>query len=1324
MNKLSEHRIRIILIWGILLFCGLLYLALPVYALRWSKLPFPGFMMDPNLVVSDTGQNHAWPAKLAVPPVAYPDRITAVNNSPITSNNQFNAQLSVFQIGDDIDLTLAQPQNSRITSAAEPERVQVVPLIAFNANDLWNHFWLYYLAGLIMLLLGVGTFYLRPDTAPGQIFTLFSAVGAVSLGAIFDLNTTQAFTRIWLTAVAFIGSINLLLAAHFPYKSRLFVKQKWINWIIFVPSLLVLIWAQVWLHLPSDPWAYAIAWRAMFLLDGLGILIAFFILGYRSAKSPSPLVKQQVRIILVSAVLAFTPLIFFFTIAAMGITIPEWFPQSLWLPPVIIYPLAIAYTIVRYRLMDMNIVVRRGTTYVILLALMTGVLVLLVTGLTAAFGNKVSFDNPFFLILLVIFVAVIFDPLRNWLQKGLDHYVFQQPVTLNNLRSDYNRELTTAVSANQVANILLKYVETGIPGAAPQLYLPDSRMGGYCNFTDNGGDVLIEPESPLVNYMSQSPDVLDLTVPRAWPEELRQHPKDIEAQHAVIIAPMNNGAELLGWISLPEKASGQMYTQSELNYLGDLADQSLIGLERANAMRRLEARVSELDLLSQFSQTLNFTIDPDTLMELVFTNYQRLLHVDNFFITLQEPANQRRYMAFYIENGERLAEKEGRISPIEDKIVHQVWATGQTAERVDENGRLWWYAPLNAGAETLGVLYAFFEDAEQIPARHHQLFNVFADRTAVALDRLQTRQQLAARAQQLELINQVTAQLAATLELEPLLNLILDKAIEILNTEAGTFMLTIEDTGELEFRVVRGPASADLLNKRLPIGTGLAGTAAQTGRPIVQNRVQEDTRWFGEMDPKEEFITHSILTVPLMRQNAVLGVVQVINKRNGAPFNQEDESLLTAFAGQAVIALENARLLEQTDQQLQQRVSELFMLQQLDRDLTTTLDLAHILNLTLDWALRISDGSAGFVILVDDEQTPYLKARLDDDKKFIVEPAMHNALVQGVEARVLATGQPHVTGNVFAEPDYVPASYNTLSQITLPVIHQQKLIGIAVIESNRLDAFGEEDMETAVRLTNHAAVAIANALLYEQVKEANLAKSEFVSMVSHELKTPMTSMRGFTDLLLSGMTGELNPQQKSFLETISANIKRMSQQIQDLTDISRIETGQLRVETSPTAFANIVSETLQTVRGPFDEKEIELQLDLPTDLPLIMADNGRMVQVLTNLLSNAYKYSPEKTAVLVTIYPDALIIDPENPPQPVVVCSVKDNGYGISLEDQEKLFTKFFRAEDPNIRKATGTGLGLSITKGIIELHHGKIWVESEPGHGTTFSFAIPQATE
>jgi signal transduction histidine kinase len=584
---------------------------------------------------------------------------------------------------------------------------------------------------------------------------------------------------------------------------------------------------------------------------------------------------------------------------------------------------------------------------------------------------------------------------------------------------------------------------------------------------------------------------------------------------------------------------------------------------------------------------------------------------------------------------------------------------------------------------------------------------------------METNRRLQERAQQLEIINELTISLTSTIELEALLELILDKAIALLNTEAGTFMVAIPDTGELEFKVVRGPASAHLVGTRLPVGTGLAGTAAQTGRPVIVNRVHDDDRWFASVDQNTAYDSHSILTVPMIRQNTALGVLQVINKRNGGQFVEEDQRLLLAFAGQAVVAMENARLLEQTDLALKNSVDELFMLQQLDRDLNTTLDLTHVLNLTLDRTLAICKADAGAILLLDEEGKPYRIVTRGYDSWF--DP--YDIDVQsGLVGKVIASEEPYITGDVHQEPDYVTANSRTKSQMTLPLTNKQQLIGVISIESFGENAYAALDVETAVRVTNHAAVAIANAVLYEQINEANLAKSEFVSMVSHELKTPMTSMRGYTDLLLSGMTGELNVQQRNFLETIAANIQRMGQQIQDLTDISRIETGRLHIVAAPTSIIDVMNETLQTVKPLCEEKDVRLHLQLPDDLPMVFVDKNRLVQVMTNLLSNACKYSPSDTDVQVIFEEKSVEQENGHEPHKMVQCSVADRGYGISEADQKKLFTKFFRSDDPNIRQAKGTGLGLSITKGIIEIQGGEIWVKSEIGKGTTFAFTMPRA--
>jgi signal transduction histidine kinase len=1325
-TKKRISQIRTGIVAAILLISGIVYIALPFAALDFAQNPFVGFLMDPNLVSSAAGESH-WPAKQLNPPITYPQRLTAIDDEPVQNLTEFQDVIAAKSIGDEVSLTLVQPKNSRIApvSGIPEQREVTVPLIKLSGNDLWNQFWVFYLVGALIWVFGAWAFRIRPDAEAAQHFAVLTSLGAVAVGGLFDLTTTQWFVRVWLVALSLFGTFNLLLMLTFPYNIKLINRIPRLKWLVLLPGVLITIWGQVWLYNAADLWAYALTWRAAYFLNGITLALSFGILIYRSFWSPSPLVRQQGRLILAGAGLAFLPLLSFFILASIPIHF-NWLVESFYVPPVAIYPFVIAYTIVRYRLLDFDIVWRRGLAYALLTGTLIGVLTLSVSSLRVLLSPVINVDSPILLALLIVAVAVVFDPLRNWLQQGLDQTFFRQPVAFDDLLRKYNRALTTAVHPDQVANMLLDYAREGVPGTATELYLPDSKMSCYSGH-NGSGSFKLEMDSPVVEFLQQQTGVIDLAEERAWPTTFRDNRDTVTTMKASAIVPMNSGQELLGWLTVAPKEDNRHFSPPELSYLRSLADQSLIGLERANVIRRLETRIAELDLLSQFSQYLNFTIDFDDLLELTYVNYQRLMGIEDFFVSWRNPDTGTIFTAFHVEKGERIQSKEGRDKIETDPRILEVINTGQMTVQEDENGRFLIIAPLNAGADTLGALHTIYhEPGLKLLRREEQLFGVFADRTAVALDRLQTRNQLEERAQQLEIINQVTMTLASTLELEPLLNLILDKAMELLDTEAGTFMLKVDDTGELEFRVVRGPASQGLLGKRLTIGTGLAGSAAQSGRPILVNKVQDDKRWFDQVDASTDYQSQSILTVPLLRKNTVLGVVQLINKKNGASFDEEDQSLLMAFAGQAVVALENARLWEQTDKALQERVSELFMLQELDRDLNTTLELDHVLNLTLDWILRICNGSAGAVVLTngDDNGRPRLRATRGYDEKFDPTAFDNASLEKGLVGQVLHTGKPHVTGNVHEEEDYVDAAFSTHSQMTVPIIHKQHLIGAIAIEGDEFDAFDDVTLETAVRVTNHAAVAISNAILYGEVQAANQAKSEFVSMVSLELKTPMTSVGGYTDLILSGMTGELTDQQQNFLETISVNIKRMGQLIQDLTDISRIETNHLRVELAPVSFANVISDTLQIVRGPCDSKQTNLKLDLPSDLPLVLGDKERLVQVTTNLLSNACKYSPEGTDVDVIVRETMYAMNDDQSEQPMVMCSIKDRGYGISEKNLKQLFTKFFRADDPNIRKATGTGLGLSITKGIVELHNGRIWVDSDLGKGTTFHFVIPQINQ
>lgn len=242
----------------------------------------------------------------------------------------------------------------------------------------------------------------------------------------------------------------------------------------------------------------------------------------------------------------------------------------------------------------------------------------------------------------------------------------------------------------------------------------------------------------------------------------------------------------------------------------------------------------------------------------------------------------------------------------------------------------------------------------------------------------------------------------------------------------------------------------------------------------------------------------------------------------------------------------------------------------------------------------------------------------------------------------------------------------------------------------------------------------------DQAVAANNSKTEFISIVSHELKIPMTSIKGYSDLMIAGAIGPVSDKQTEFLKTIRSNVSRMATLVSDLTDISRIESGNLRLEPAMVDVKSIIEDVTRLTGNQIEQKKQTLLIDIPSDLPKVWYDKNRLSQIMTNLTSNANKYTQEGGTITIQAIRTTHACDEGQEAQDVIRVKVQDNGFGMAPEDQEKLFSKFFRSPDDQVRAAPGTGLGLSITKNLIELQNGCIWFESEFRKGTAFYFTIP----
>jgi signal transduction histidine kinase len=538
---------------------------------------------------------------------------------------------------------------------------------------------------------------------------------------------------------------------------------------------------------------------------------------------------------------------------------------------------------------------------------------------------------------------------------------------------------------------------------------------------------------------------------------------------------------------------------------------------------------------------------------------------------------------------------------------------------------------------------------------------------------------------QLAALYELSHAINSSLHLDETLNTVIDTLIEFTGAERGCLVL-IDEKGRSDTQIARNFDR----NSELELSRSVMREAVERGQPVLTTNAQIDPR-FSMHSSVIDYQLRSILCVPLRVRGEVIGALYLDNRAREGVFSESDLTLLTAFANQAATAIENARLYTMTDQALAERVRELTMLQKIDQELNASLDFHRVLDMALAWAMRATDANAGTLSLVKENGEIAVQACAGNGHR-------------------LAPPDPDLLQVVLRSHESITIGKQ---RILVPIRCKERTLGVLDLHQKQGLVFSPEQAELAGRLADHAAIAIENARLYDQVHQANQAKTEFVSLVAHELRTPMTSIRGYADMLAKEMLGPLTGQQVDFLKTIRSNVERMQVLVSDLQDISRIETGQLRLEVQTTTLHEALEEALHVMQGQIEGKEQCLQVDLPADLPPVQADPTRLSQVLINLLSNACKYTPEGGALEVLGRVD----------EGYVTCTISDTGIGIPPEEQERLFTKFFRGDDDAVRSQVGTGLGLCIVKSLVELQGGTLTVESSVGEGSTFTFSVPLAS-
>lgn len=1319
----------------VLLYQGLallVFLVAPFLAASWLRLPFPGGFVEQTMIVNQVNpsERDAWPLLTRAPEFGY--QLVEAAGTEVRSAAGLRSVLGRYALGDSIQVRLRTPSGSLDEFS--------ITLHEFPARDRLTYLYIPFLIGLVYLGVSLWIFGLRRNEAAGRAFALFASSVAIGSGALFDLFTTHALSYIWTLAMCISGGALFDLALTFPQEVRLVRRWPALRWVSYLAALGLAVYAFGTIFDLSRPLAYSDAWKNIYIFVGLGIVFFLGAILLRVTASRSPVVRTQARTILLSMLLSFGPIaLWFFLLSVPKMTELLRLPAVKYSPslllPLAIFPVMTGYTVLRQRLLRTDFLMRQGVLYALLSVLVVTGFALLTSGLSLILQGVSGLTSPFILGVAVFILAVLLLPLRNRLQHVVDSAFFRGERAYEQRALDFGRELTNTVDLAAILKILRQHIDSSLMPESLHVYLLDPLNDQYTASPGEDGrptsDIRFTTTSALSQVLADSsvPVYFDET---NLPLELRPEQARLALLGALLFVPLPGGDRPIGWLALGPRRSGENYTSRDVAFLEQISAAAAVAVERAQVIFNLERRVREMNILTRVTQGVNVTVSFDDILELIYAQTDQVLPVDDFHITLYNKESEYSYFAFYLENDDRAPSRENLPLPPNTGLSPEVIRSRRPIVSPDyareclARGAMpaspglyaWMGVPLNAGAETIGALSVSSRDPGVVyTSGQQELLQSIADQTAGAIIKARLLQETERRARQLATLNEITRQLTGTLETEPLLQNILDSAVSILNCEAGSLFLVDESSDEMVFEATAGPVASNLAGQRLAPGTGIVGEAVQSRRPVIANNVQQTPVWSPSTDETTGFVTRALLAVPMQVKERVIGVLEVINRKDGLPFVEDDQNLLEAFASQAAVAIENARLYTLTDQELNARVEELSVMQRIDRELNASLDVARAMRLTLDWAMRQSNAEAGLIGILEERGVRLMAQQgYDEIEQTYADAPM--PLEQPALRAAVESGQPQRTTLDDGQPGLLPGAR---TQTVVPIRREANVIGLMIMESRSVEAGREQELVFLSRLSDHAAIAIANAQLYNEVERTNEAKSEFVSFVAHELKNPMTSIKGYTELLSKGSVGPITEMQANFLATIHSNVERMSTLVSDLNDNSKIEAGRLRLDYKAVELAEVVDEVVRSTTRQMEDKKQTSSLEIAEDLPKAWADRTRLAQILTNLVSNANKYTPESGLITIGAEKSANQWDPDGTAE-VVHIWVKDTGIGISMEDQKNIFQKFFRSDDSKAREAPGTGLGLNITKSLVEMMGGRIWFESEYRQGTTFHFTVPIA--
>jgi signal transduction histidine kinase/putative methionine-R-sulfoxide reductase with GAF domain len=823
--------------------------------------------------------------------------------------------------------------------------------------------------------------------------------------------------------------------------------------------------------------------------------------------------------------------------------------------------------------------------------------------------------------------------------------------------------------------------------------------------------------------------------------------------------PFTVGNVMLGALSLHDFDNEHAFNESDERLLQTLANSMSIALENARLFDETEQRAAELAIINSVQEGLASRLDMQAIYDLIGDKIREIFPNTDAEIRIYDPKTNLVHFPYITDLGQRIV-----VEPIplpEGGISSYVLRTGKTL-LINENLMLEMekygtkivpgghpaksavFVPLVVNNQARGLLVLGDVNREHAFRESDvRLLETLANSMSTALENArlfdETQRLLKEteqRAAEQAIINSVQEGLASKLDIQAIYDLVGDKIRDLFRAQS-VWILTFDavtKTRQVQYSFENGQRY--YTSELLPYNK-LTEYLIDIKKTFVINHDADARITEFEMSSvadTERF--KSAIFVPLITDGEVKGFISLQNIERENAFSESDISLLSTLASSMSVALENARLFDETQRLLretEQRNVELAIINSVQQSLASKLDMQAVYDLVGDKICDLLNAQSVWIITFDPAtRTRRVRYRFEDGQRYYISEVLpYNKLTE----HLITTKKPLVinqnfTGAIekFEMVNIAGTQQQVKSIVYIPIMAGEDVNGfISLPNKERENAFSEADVNLLSTFAFAMSIALENIRLFDETRrlfleaqearmaaeQANQAKSAFLSSMSHELRTPLNAIINFVEMIARGMIGPVNQEQVELLDQALYSSKHLLNLINDVLEISKIQAGQLTLFIEEEVSVQIeVEATLNIVGGLIQEKDLQLIRDIDPHLPMISCDRRRLRQVLLNLISNAIKFT-DKGTVTVSV---------KNRGQEVLF-AVIDTGAGIPPDKQDLIFEPFIQTENGE-RQMQGTGLGLPISRSLVRAHGGELWVDSEQGEGSAFFFTLPVERE